>query len=157
MATKTYPEPYEKNAPRFDDAKPDELPWFLDSIERIMDLAKTDADDKNEFIIRYVVPRVADEWKYFDSFKTKKYADFKKEILENYPDAVKKANGSLRKLQRDLEEFEDGDIGMDDDGQLRKLIRVMTGEVKKLMGSSALTDREAVPMFMKKLSRRFRE
>ncbi|KAF7323991.1 RT-RNaseH-2 domain-containing protein [Mycena kentingensis (nom. inval.)] len=33
----------------------------------------------------------------------------------------------------------------------------MTGEVKKLMASNSLTDREAVPMFMKKLTRRFRD
>lgn len=153
---KKIPESYEKNAPRFDDEKPEELTQFLDHVERMMALEETPDGEKNEFVVRYAMKGPADEWKAFKTF-TKSYKKFKREILENYPSAIDSKQGSVRKLTKILKTFPDGDIELEDADDLMKLARQMNTEAAKLLASGLLTHREAIPMFTAKLHRRFTE
>lgn len=151
---KKVPEAFERNAPRFDDDEPEELPQFLEYMERMMELDKTEDNDKNAFIVRYALRRPAKEWKKFESY-TKSYKEFKKEILENYPAARDSKKGSIRVLNKALREFDSEDISEADADELMKLIRAMNVETSKLLKSGLLTHREAVPLFMDKLEAAF--
>lgn len=153
---KKVPESYERNAPRFDDDEPEELPQFLMHMERMMELAKTKDDEKNAFLVRYAHRRPAEEWKKFESYE-KSYKKFKKEIIENYPTSKDTERGSIRKLNKVMKTFDAEDIEISDADELMKLIRAMNVEVSKLKKSGLLTDREAVPMFLNKLDEAFQE
>ncbi|KAJ7764959.1 hypothetical protein DFH07DRAFT_916456 [Mycena maculata] len=153
---KRIPERFEKNAPRFDDEKPEELPQFLEDMERMMDIEKTEAAEKNEFLVRYAFQKPAEQWRKFKSYK-KTYEEFKKEVLENYPTAQAHKRGSLRKLLKIMKGYDDADLTMDDADEVMKLIREMNVEVDKLMvDPPQITDREAVTMFLEKLDPSFR-
>ncbi|KAJ7444515.1 hypothetical protein FB451DRAFT_1189612 [Mycena latifolia] len=137
---KRIPERFEKNAPRFDDEKPEELPQFLEDME-----------------LRYAFQKPAEQWKKFKTY-SKSYEEFKKEILENYPTAQTHKRGSMRKLLKIMKAYDDGDITMDDADEVMKLIREMNVEVDKLMvDPPQITDREAVTMFLGKLDPAFVE
>ncbi len=153
---KKVPEPYEKNAPRFDDENPEELPQFLEHIERMMELEETPETEKNVFVCRYANRKTREEWKQLETY-TKSYKEFKKEIFENYPSSVDRMKGSMLKLRRILDEFVDGDISISDPDELMKLTRSMNAESSKLFESKLLADPVAVTMFLDKLSPRFRE
>ncbi|KAJ7115587.1 hypothetical protein C8R43DRAFT_1138044 [Mycena crocata] len=153
---KKIPEPFERNAPRFDDDEPETLIQFLENIERMMEIEQTPADEKNAFLCRYALPRPRREWKIFESFGST-YEAFKKEILANYPSAREDDRGSIKKLNSILRKFEDGDLTLEDADGVMKLCRQMNVEVIKLLESSMLTDREAVPYFLSKLDQRFQE
>ncbi|KAJ7466128.1 hypothetical protein FB451DRAFT_1019512, partial [Mycena latifolia] len=129
---KRIPERFEKNAPRFDDEKPEELPQFLEDMERMMEIESTEAAKKNEFLVRYAFQKPAEQWKKFKTY-SKSYEEFKKEILENYPTAQTHKRGSMRKLLKIMKAYDDGDITMDDADEVMKLIREMNVEVDKLM------------------------
>lgn len=154
--SKKIPEPYDKSAPSYSDDEPEKLLQFLDHMERMMEIAGTVESAKNAFVVRYVERRVAEQWKKFDSF-TESYIKFKKEILENYPDAKNSERGSIKKLKNILNDFDAEEIGLGDSEELMKLIRAMKVEVDKLLKSGLITDREAVPLFMEKLTPGFRE
>ena len=153
---KKVPESYEKNAPRFDGEHPDDLLQFLDHIERMMELEATPADKKNAFVARYTERRTGNEWRSFASF-SKSYADFKKEILENYPSSVDTERGSLRKLRKQLAHFEPGDITQEDNDDVMALIRVFSAEGAKLISSGILSNTEALPLFFDKLAPSYRD
>lgn len=153
---KKVPESYEKNAPRFNDEEPEELPQFLDYMERMMELGETPEAEKNKFLVRYAERRPALEWKRFKSY-AKSHAEFKKEIMDNYPDAKDNERGSIRKLRKILKQFDDEEIEIGDVGELMKLSRAMTVEVEKLLASNSITDREVVPLFLGKLEVAFQE
>lgn len=150
-----FPESYERDAPKFDDEKPDEILRWFEQMERILEIAKVDPGDKNDFILRYVVRRVKNQWVNLASYKLS-YAEFKKEILDNYPSARDDDVGSVRKLKKDISKFDDGDLTIDDADDVLKLIRVIQVEVVKLRKSGSITDRETVPLFMSKLDKDFR-
>jgi hypothetical protein len=153
---KKIPESYEKNAPRFDDEKPEELLQFLDHVERMMALEETDDGDKNAFVVRYALRKPAEEWKRFESYK-ETYEKFKKEILENYPGATDTTRGSMRVLRKLLKGFDDEDISVSDVDELMKLSRTMNVEAVKLLDSGLISHREAIPLFLDKLDSRFQE
>ncbi|KAJ6471050.1 hypothetical protein C8R45DRAFT_1104747 [Mycena sanguinolenta] len=156
MSTKKIPEFYEKNAPWFDDDKPEELQQFLENVERMMEIEGTADKDKSAFIIRYTTHKMRELWKQFTMYSGP-YQDFKKEILANYPSAIDNEHGSTRKFKKVLKKFDEDDIGAADQDELMKLSWEMLLEVSKLMKSNQLTDWEAVPLFLGKLEEQFRE
>ncbi|KAJ6611732.1 hypothetical protein B0H10DRAFT_1952854 [Mycena sp. CBHHK59/15] len=151
------PECFKKNTPRFDEEKPEELPQFLEDMERMMELEQTPAGQKNAFITRYALQKPAEHWRRFESF-TKVYEEFKKEIIENYPVVKDYARGSLRKLTRLLKGFTDGEIDIQEQDDLMKLVREMNVEVTKLLKAPPLiTERDTVQKFFSKLDSAFVE
>ncbi|KAJ7613472.1 hypothetical protein FB45DRAFT_1036408 [Roridomyces roridus] len=153
---KKIPEPYDKNAPSFSDEEPKKLLQFFDHMERMMEIAGTVDGAKNTLLLRYVDRQVAEQWRKFASFKGP-YTKFKNEILENYPEARNSERGSIKKLKNILSEFDSEEIGLNDSEELMKLVRAMNVEVDKLMTSGLITDREAVPLFLDKLTPGLRE
>ncbi|KAF8144058.1 hypothetical protein K438DRAFT_1993215 [Mycena galopus ATCC 62051] len=121
-----------------------------------MELAETQDDEKNAFVVCYTVLKTRNLWKRFETF-TKAYDEFKKEILNNYPSAIDTERGTVKKLRKALKTFDDEDIGSEDQDELMKLTREMHLEAAKLLVSGELTDWEAVPMFLNKLDNKFRE
>ncbi|KAJ6505278.1 hypothetical protein C8R45DRAFT_1091013 [Mycena sanguinolenta] len=154
--TKEIPEFYEKNALRFDDSTPEELPQFLENIERMMNVVGTAAADKNAFGVRYTTYKTREPWKEFAAYSSA-YEDFKQEILANYSSTIDSDHGSTRKLRMVLKKLEEEDIGPADQDELMRLCREMSLEANKLMKSNQLTEREAVPLFFEKPEQKFRE
>ncbi|KAJ7740315.1 hypothetical protein B0H16DRAFT_1464890 [Mycena metata] len=63
----------------------------------------------------------------------------------------------MRKLLKSLKNFENKDIAITDTDELMKLARIMNLEASKLLESKQLSDREAIPLFLEKLTPRFQE
>jgi len=151
------PEAYEENAPHFDDARPEDLPQYLEDIERMMEIDETPEDKKNAFLTRYAIFHCAREWRAFHSYR-KSYKEFKKEVIDNYPSAGESPRGSLRKLDEILRSYPTGGITITEQEKLYRLIRALNVEVTKLLAPPArLTNREAVRDFLDKLHPAFEE
>ena len=81
----------ENMAPKFDSTKPRELPQFFEDLEQLFFQAQIEEDEtkKKLAIIHYVNYTMEQMWKTFPEFKSPvtSYQDFKKAILEYYPNA----------------------------------------------------------------------
>ena len=64
MSTKQMPLPNSKDAPKvFDGRSPDLLPSFIDAVEQLFKThSVTDKQQKKEYLVRYAMPTVEDEW-----------------------------------------------------------------------------------------------
>lgn len=106
--TKDMPKPLAREAPRFNGERPSNLRRFLDMIEDLYkDCKIVDAEEKKEFVLRYIDADSEEEWKFFGSFKTGTWEDFKAEIIENYPEAANAAGGTLLRLENLLKNNKD--------------------------------------------------
>jgi hypothetical protein len=81
----------ERTAPKFDTSRPRELPRFFEDLEDLMTRAQITTDvDKKKQAVRYTDFETEQIWKAVPEFKdnTKTYNDFKKAIMQHYPDAA---------------------------------------------------------------------
>ncbi|KAJ7017755.1 hypothetical protein C8F04DRAFT_910836, partial [Mycena alexandri] len=119
-------------APHFNDTLPEELPQFLEQIERMMEMDKTPVGEKNEFLVRYTARETGSQWRTLDSY-SKSYQEFRKEVIQNYPRAWESSRGSVRTLYHILESYLDGTIKVSDQDNLFRLIRALNVQVQKLL------------------------
>jgi len=80
------PDPYARDAPKFHYDRPEELNRF---IKRVEELFKSNQIDDDREKIRYL-----------GSYTEGTFADFKKEIIESYPEASNPTWGSIKELKR---------------------------------------------------------
>jgi len=81
----------ERTAPKFDTSRPRELPRFFEDLEDLMTRAQIALDtDKKKQAVRYTDFETEQIWKAVPEFKdnNKTYNDFKKAIMQHYPDAA---------------------------------------------------------------------
>ncbi|KAJ7022287.1 hypothetical protein C8F04DRAFT_920470, partial [Mycena alexandri] len=121
-----------KDAPHFDDTRPEELLEFLEHVERMMEIDKTPAGEKNEFLVRYTVLETGRQWRAFDSY-LKPYTVFRKEVIQNYPCAWEESRGSVRTFHSTLDSYANGSIEISHRNNLFKLIRALSVQVQKLL------------------------
>jgi hypothetical protein len=91
MAAFCMPMRNERAAPTFDSSNPRELPRFFEDLESLMVRASiTSPADMKKQVIKYVDINTEQIWKTFPEYTsvTQSYAEFKKAILDQYPDAT---------------------------------------------------------------------
>lgn len=82
------PKPGEKNAPTFDQEKPEELGRFFERIEDWFADEGIQGDaDKKRRIVKYLDPDSESQWKALTQFSDGTFTNFKKAVMASYPRA----------------------------------------------------------------------
>ena len=145
--------PGNRDAPKFSASKPKELRRFIRQLEDLWKEAGIEDDEsKKESLGKYADQESEEEWKALDTYaKGHTWDDFKKEILENYPEASAAERGTparIRQIVRDAEGIEMGDTT-----KLYAYRRAFLSEANKLKKPPAvMSNRELVELFMGGLS-----
>ena len=101
-------------------------------------------------------PRTENEWEGMYSYAEGTFADFKKEIIESYPEASNQTRGSIKELKRIRDQY--SGITPWDISRLAAFKRAFIAEVKKLQKPPALlSNHESVEYFMKPLTDSYRK
>jgi hypothetical protein len=125
MAPKDMPNPYARDAPKFDSSKPKELNRYIRRLEELFVKHGVDNDrEKVRFLGAYADARTEKEWEAMDSFTTGTFADHKKEIIDSYPEASNEARGSMKELRRIRDSYDD--ITCEDLARFQSYCRNMT-------------------------------
>ena len=91
----------ERAAPTFDSSKPREIPRFFEDLESLMNRANIITDtEKKKQVLKYIDVNTEQMWKTFPEYilATHTYDDFKKVILDQYPDASDEYVYSMRDM-----------------------------------------------------------
>ncbi|KAJ3980075.1 hypothetical protein F5890DRAFT_1568999 [Lentinula detonsa] len=105
--TTPLPSRNERSAPKFDPKDEQQLPTFFDEYEKAATAAGLDADDveKKRGALRYTDAETTRFWRslptYVDSTKT--WAQFKTEVLDNYPEALLPTVATIEDLKKVIE------------------------------------------------------
>jgi hypothetical protein len=157
MAPKDMPNPYARDAPKFDSSKPEELNRYIRRLEELFVKHGVENDrEKVRFLGAYADARTEKEWEAMDSFAAGTFADHKKEIIDSYPEASNEARGSMKELRRIRDSYDD--ITCEDLARFQSYKRAFVTETKKLQAEpTLLSNHEAIDLFMKPLSSGFRK
>jgi len=107
--------PGTRDAPKFSATKPRELRRFIRQLEDLWKEAGIDKDEeKKESLGKYADQESEEEWKALDTYvEGYSWEEFKKEILENYPEASAAERGTparIRQIVKDADSIELGDV-----------------------------------------------
>ena len=148
--------PGTRDAPKFLADRPKELRRFIRQLEDLWREAGIESDaDKEEGLGRYADQESEEEWKALDTYKREySWADFKKEILENYPEASAAERGTPARIRQIVREAEG--IEMGDTPKLYAYRQAFLAEANKLKQPPAvMSNRELVELFVGGLSLNF--
>jgi len=146
---KTMPLPASRGAPFFDKSKPIELLQFIDQMEDLFEEYGIRNDqDKKKKLGKYTDQQTEFEWKAFKEFEDGvDFAEFKKALIDDYPEAQMARKGTLTALKnvcRENSRLLEGDYA-----QLKTLIRSFRAQQKLLLVPPILvSNRELVDMFL---------
>jgi hypothetical protein len=145
--------PGTRDAPKFSATKPRELRRFIRQMEDLWKEAEiNDHDARKESLGKYADQESEEEWKALDTYGSgHNWDEFKREILENYPEASAAERGTparIRQIVREAEGIELGDVT-----KLYTYRRAFLAEASKLRKAPAvMSNRELVELFMGGLS-----
>ena len=151
--TRKMPKPGEKNAPTFDQERPEELGRFFERIEDwFADEGIQNDADKKRRIVKYLDPDSETQWKAVAQFSDGTFVDFKKAVMASYPRAEEVMKGSVSALKKKIKKI--GPVAVDERDELLNLVRTMTAEVLKLKKilPPIHTNRELVDLFLGRLN-----
>jgi len=146
---KTMPLPGSRGAPFFDESKPIELLQFIDQMEDLFkEYGIHNDQDKKKKLGKYADQQTEFEWKAFREFEDGvDFAEFKKALIDDYPEAQMARKGTLTALKnvcRENSRLLEGDYT-----QLKTLIRSFRAQQKLLLVPPVLvSNRELVDMFL---------
>jgi len=146
---KTMPLPGSRGAPFFDKSKPIELLQFIDQMEDLFEEYGIHNDqDKKKKLGKYADQQTEFEWKAFKEFEDGiDFAEFKKALIDDYPEAQMARKGTLTALKnvcRENSRLLEGDYT-----QLKTLIRSFRAQQQLLLVPPILvSNRELVDMFL---------
>jgi hypothetical protein len=151
------PDPYARDAPKFHHDRPEELNRFIKRVEELFKTHDVKEDkDKIRYLGSYADPKTENEWEGMHSYAEGTFADFKKEIIESYPEASNQTRGSIKELKRIRDQH--SGITPWDISRLAAFKRAFIAEVKKLQKPPALlSNHESVEYFMKPLTDSYRK
>lgn len=152
------PAPGARDAPKFDEEKPTELLRFISRMEDLFAQHSITADEeKVKTLGKYTTAETESEWQALEAYGSKKWADFKKELIQSYPEAATLERGSRGRLDRICKEKGGrGAITRADLSILLSLKRAFTAEAEKLLKAPALLSNiELVNAFVNCLSNDF--
>jgi len=146
---KTMPLPGSRGAPFFDKSKPIELLRFIDQMEDLFEEYGILSDqEKKKKLGKYADQQTEFEWKAFKEFEDGiEFAEFKKALIDDYPEAQMARKGALTALKnvcRENSRLLEGNYT-----QLKTLIRSFRAQQKLLLVPPRLvSNRELVDMFL---------
>jgi len=146
---KTMPLPGSRGAPFFDKSKPIELLRFIDQMEDLFEeYGICNDQDKKKKLGKYADQQTEFEWKAFREFEDGiDFAEFKKALIDDYPEAQMARKGTLTALKnvcRENSRLLEGNYA-----QLKTLIRSFRAQQKLLPVPPVLvSNRELVYMFL---------
>jgi hypothetical protein len=118
------------------------------------DAGVTDEEVKKKKIGKYADQDSEEEWAAFDSYATGSWAEFKKELLANYPEAAAAERGTPARIRQIC--VEHGKISLGDMVSLYSFRRAFMTEARKLLQTPpVISNRELVEMFIGCLSAPF--
>ena len=153
MVSKQMVVPGTRDAPKFSSSRPRELRRFIRQLEDLWNEAGISEDEaKKEGLGKYADQESEEEWKALDTYgKGHTWEEFKKEILENYPEASAAERGTPARIRQIVREAEGIELG--DATKLYAYRRAFLSEANKLRRPPAvMSNRELVELFMGGLS-----
>jgi hypothetical protein len=143
------PNPNDKGAPKFDPVKAVELARYFDQVDEIIsENSIKDEEKKKNLLGRYAPATTEMEWKAFDTYKKGTYEDYKKEIMESYPEAAELEIGSLARMNAVTRPYIIDPVSTYDLSRLLALKRGFCAEAVKLARTpTLLSNRELVNKF----------
>lgn len=154
--TKSMIAPSARDAPKFSSKRPQELRRFVRWMEDLWrEAGIEDEQDKKESLGKYADQESEEEWRALESFSSgNTWEDFKKELIENYPEAAEAERGTparIKQICRDTKDIRLGDLAA-----LYAFRRQFITEAKKLnKNPPAMANRELVELFIGSLSPSF--
>jgi hypothetical protein len=146
---KSMPLPGSRGAPCFDKTKPIELLRFMDQMEDLFEeYGIHDDQNKKKKLGKYADQQTEFEWKAFDQYADDHtFADFKKALIDDYPEAQMAGKGTLTTLKKVCKE--NSKLLESDYPELKNLTRSFRAQQKLLMTPPVLvSNRELVDMFL---------
>ena len=146
---KSMPLPGSRGAPFFDKSKPIELLRFIDQMEDLFEeYGIRDDQEKKKKLGKYADQQTEFEWKAFNEFDdTSTFVEFKKALIDDYPDAQMAGKGTLTALKKVCKE--NSKLLESDYAELKALTRSFRAQQKLLMTPPVLvSNRELVDMFL---------
>ena len=152
MADKRMVLPGSKDAPKFKSSAPQELRRFIRLMEDLWKEASIDDDKvKKQMIGKYADQSSEEEWAAFDSYDSGSWAEFKAELIQNYPEAAAAERGTPARIRQICSETDK--IVLGDMPALYSFRRAFLSEAKKLQKDPpAMANRELVELFISCLS-----
>jgi hypothetical protein len=140
--------PGSKDAPKFNSDSPRELRRFIRLMEDLWeDTGIADDQQKKIMIGKYADQNSEEEWAAFDTYKEGTWKEFKKELLENYPEAAAAERGTPARIRQICAETHK--IVLGDMPSLYAFRRAFMAEAKKLQEEPvAMANRELVELFI---------
>ena len=148
--------PGTRDAPKFSSSKPRELRRFLRQMEDLWKEAGIeDNEEKKESLGKYADQESEEEWRALDAYAEGcPWDDFKKEILENYPEASAAERGTPARIRQIVKEADGIELG--GTTKLYAYRRAFLAEANKLKKPpTVISNRELVELFMGGLSLTF--
>ena len=145
--------PGTRDAPKFSASKPKELRRFIRQLEDLWKEAGIDSpEERKQGLGKYADQESEEEWRALDTYGVgHSWEEFKKEILENYPEASAAERGTPARIRQIVREAEG--IEMGDTTKLYAYRRAFLAEANKLKKPPAvMSNRELVELFMGGLS-----
>jgi len=145
--------PGNRDAPKFSATKPKELRRFIRQMEDLWrEAGIEESEEKKESLGKYADQESEEEWKALDTYGISHgWEEFKKEILENYPEAAAAERGTPARIRHIVKETDGIELG--DVSKLYAYRRAFLAEANKLMKAPAvMSNRELVELFFGGLS-----
>lgn len=137
-----------RNALSFDGDSPEDLDWYINTIEEWADTYKATTDaDKKWLLLHYCKPATVREWRGLKTLAAEyTYAEFKAELLMNYPESREAEEGSLAILDKLMKEYRKAKVEIDDSNAYMALSRKFKALADKLTGRAS--NRELIQQFL---------
>lgn len=141
--------PGTRDAPKFSSASPEGLRRFIRLMEDLWELAGVVDDEKKKSMIgKYADEDCEEEWTAFATFgKGHSWEKFKKELIENYPEAAAAERGTPARIRQLC--METAKVSLGDMPSLYAFRRAFMAEARKLLKPpAAMANRELVELFI---------
>ena len=148
--------PGSRDAPKFSSDRPEGLRRFVRLIEDLwQEAGVTDDETKKSTIGKYADEDSEEEWAALSTFgPSHSWAEFKKELIENYPEAAAAERGTPARIRQLCAETTKVSLG--DMPALYRFRRAFMAEATKLQKPpAAMANRELVELFIGCLSNTF--
>jgi hypothetical protein len=149
MENKKMIAPGSRDAPKFSSASPEGLRRFIRLMEDLWEQAGVVNDDaKKSMIGKYADEDCEEEWTAFTTYgKGHSWEKFKKELIENYPEAAAAERGTPARIRQLC--METAKVSLGDMPSLYTFRRAFMAEARKLLKPpAAMANRELVELFI---------
>jgi hypothetical protein len=158
VASFKVPRAWESNVPKFTTEDEDDLRDFIEQVDDIIALAQiTDDDEKKKLLTGYLPAKKREIWRALSEYAAgTTYANFKKAVLDAYPEMKEDLDGTLEELEKLC--AENRNIKRAEEGRLKRFGMRFRSLVKKLSQAPAIIlNKEACRRYLDALERGFAE